>query len=107
MAPGTRAVLAELGLRMRELRQENGLTQEQAAERLGMLAPNYARIEQGRMNVTVETLVRLADVFEVPVRALFENATFRETRRPGRPARIAIVGLPNPIGPKRTRRRAR
>jgi hypothetical protein len=39
--------------------EAGGLTQEQTAEQLGMLAANYARVEQGRANVTVDTLVRV------------------------------------------------
>jgi transcriptional regulator with XRE-family HTH domain len=34
-----------VGLRVRELRVALGVTQEEAAERLRMQAPNYARIE--------------------------------------------------------------
>ncbi|KYF69657.1 helix-turn-helix domain-containing protein [Sorangium cellulosum] len=76
MEPDTAAVLRDLGRRIAELRRARGLTQEKAAERLGMLAPNYARIEQGRLNVTVDTLVRvvrmlgdgvtIADLFAPP-----------------------------------------
>lgn len=58
----TQHVQKDLGLRVRELRHAAGFTQEQAAERIGMMTPNYARIEQGRMNVTVDTLVRLVNM---------------------------------------------
>ena len=53
-------------MRMREVRRARGLTQEQLAAELGMLAPNYARVEQGRQNVTVDTVVRVAQVLGVP-----------------------------------------
>jgi transcriptional regulator with XRE-family HTH domain len=51
-----------------------------------MLAPNYARVEQGRANVTVDTLVRVANAFEVPVAALFKKpkATTVATGRPAK-----------------------
>lgn len=82
----TRTVLRELGLRIGEVRRSRGLTQEQAAEALGMLAPNYARIEQGRSNVTVDTLVRIANALDVPIGRLFTKP--RTTRpAPGRPTR--------------------
>jgi transcriptional regulator with XRE-family HTH domain len=83
VAQETGAVLREIGLRIREVRRSRGLTQEQAAERLGMLAPNYARIEQGRANVTVDTLVRVATTLSVPVAALFRKQRSR---------RYALVG---------------
>lgn len=84
MARETRTILRDLGLRVRELRRHAGLTQEQAAERLGMLAPNYARIEQGRANVTVDTLVRVSNALDVPLLELF-RAPRNRTVRPGRP----------------------
>jgi len=71
MAGETKGVLRDLGSRIRELRRAQGLTQEELSERLGMLAPNYARIEQGRMNTTVETLVRIAKALKVGVADLF------------------------------------
>lgn len=71
MAGETKGVLRDLGLRIRDLRRAQGLTQEELSEKLGMLAPNYARIEQGRMNVTVDTLTRIAKVLKVRVADLF------------------------------------
>jgi transcriptional regulator with XRE-family HTH domain len=86
MAQETRAVLRELGLRIREVRRTQGLTQEQAAEHLGMLAPNYARVEQGRANVTVDTLVRVANALGVPVATLFRKPKAIKVAT-GRPAK--------------------
>jgi transcriptional regulator with XRE-family HTH domain len=63
--------LRALGRRIQELRREAGYTQERMAERVEMLAPNYARIEQGRQNVTVDTLVRVARALDVPIIELF------------------------------------
>lgn len=73
-----------LGLRIQELRRARGETQESLADRLGMLPSNYARIEQGRTNPTVETLHRIATALDVEVAALFEQPT-RKRSRPGRP----------------------
>ena len=80
----TEAVLRGLGLRIGELRRARGLTQEGAAAELGMLAPNYARIEQGRQNVTVDTLVRIAKALGVGVPELFAQPAARKSP-PGRP----------------------
>jgi transcriptional regulator with XRE-family HTH domain len=78
------AVLKSLGLRVRELRRGLGITQEQAATKLGMQAPNYARIEQGRVNATVHTLVRIARFLDVSLADLFLPPRSRAVR-PGRP----------------------
>ena len=66
-------VLWLLGRRIQELRREAGYTQERMAERVEMLASNYARIEQGRQNVTVDTLVRVARALDVPIIELFRT----------------------------------
>jgi HTH-type transcriptional regulator/antitoxin HipB len=71
-------------MRMREVRRARGLTQEQLASELGMLAPNYARVEQGRQNVTVDTVVRVAQVLGVPLAELFRLPRTRSIP-PGRP----------------------
>lgn len=83
----TKAVLGVLGARIGELRAARGMTQEQASERLGMLTPNYARIEQGRANATVDTLVRIAKTFDVDLIDLFRRPKNPTRKRPGRPAR--------------------
>lgn len=80
----TGAVLRDLGLRLRELRRGLGLTQEEAAEKIGMLTPNYARVEQGRANVTVDTLVRIANMLDSPLAALFKTPKSRIIQQ-GRP----------------------
>jgi transcriptional regulator with XRE-family HTH domain len=83
----TKTVLRALGARIGELRAAAGITQEQASERLGMLTPNYARIEQGRANATIDTLVRIAKAFDVDVLELFRAPKNPTRRRPGRPGR--------------------
>jgi transcriptional regulator with XRE-family HTH domain len=84
MVRETRTVLRDLGFRMRELRRQRELTQEAFAEKLGMLAPNYARIEQGRSNATVDTLVRIAHALGVDILDLFKKPKDRSVK-PGRP----------------------
>jgi transcriptional regulator with XRE-family HTH domain len=71
-------------MRMREVRRARGLTQEQLAAELGMLAPNYARVEQGRQNVTIDTVVRVAQTLGVPLVELFRAPRTRVIP-PGRP----------------------
>jgi transcriptional regulator with XRE-family HTH domain len=74
----------DLGLRVRELRRATGKTQEETAEGLDMHPQNYARIEQGRMNATLETAVRLAGFFRVELHGLFRPPK-PQIVRPGRP----------------------
>ena len=76
-----------MGQRAAELRRARGLTQEALAEKLGMLAPNYARIEQGRQNVTLDTLVRVAKALAVPLADLFRSPKMAKPA-PGRPSAV-------------------
>jgi transcriptional regulator with XRE-family HTH domain len=62
-----------LGLRLRAIRDEKGLTQEQAAEKAGIHAKHLGVIEGGGSNATFGTLVALAYAYEVSLSAFFEG----------------------------------
>lgn len=78
-------VKGSVGRRVAEIREAQGLTQQECAELLGMPLKNLQRIEAGA-NLTLSTLVRLANGLKVPVRALFEEPSTKQ-RGPGRPKR--------------------
>lgn len=56
----TRRAAREIGRRIRAAREAGGVSQEKLATKIGMTRSNYARIERGATNVTIETLVRIA-----------------------------------------------
>lgn len=56
----TKAALKAVGATIRAARQAAGLSQAQLAEAIAMDRENYAKIERGTINVTIETLVRIA-----------------------------------------------
>ena len=60
-------VQARVAERIAELRKQAGLTQQQVAERAGMQPSNYQRIEYGGQNLTIETLVKIAQAIGVSV----------------------------------------
>ena len=60
----------KLGLRLKELRLARGLNQEDL-EPLGFSYRYYGKIERGLANVTLETLARLCEIFEVGLSDLF------------------------------------
>lgn len=62
-----------LGLRVRSLRQERGWTLEKAAERMQLELSHLQRVEAAALNVTLVTLVRIADGLDVPVSTLFSE----------------------------------
>ncbi len=57
----TRAKLVEIGETIREARERTGLSQAALAERIGMHRENMIRVEKGRTNLTVETMMKIAD----------------------------------------------
>ena len=64
-----------LGLNLRRLRVERGLSQERLALASGIDRSYVGRIERGSENVTVEALEALATVLGVQVRQLFDEPT--------------------------------
>jgi len=65
MGMATPKIRLELAKRLRRLRKQHGLTQEEAAERAGMDARYYQRLESKTPNaVKIDTLDRLAKAFK-------------------------------------------
>ena len=66
----TSTELARLGERLRVTRTASGMTQDQAAESLGMSRTTLAAIEKGDRDMRAEELVALAKLYEVSVHSL-------------------------------------
>lgn len=81
----TASVLRSLGLRLVELREDRGLTQEHLAELVERNVRHVQRIEAGRSNISIGTLVELANALDVEPRELLAAPTRRILRRPGNP----------------------
>jgi transcriptional regulator with XRE-family HTH domain len=60
-----------LGLRVRKLRQERELTLEAAATAMRMDITHLQKVEAGKVNLTMITLIRLADGLSVRISDLF------------------------------------
>ncbi len=71
LKPIIRRERKRLGQRLRDLRRERGLTQEQAAEMIGIHAKYMPRVEAGRANLTVDVLIAAAVAYEVALSDLF------------------------------------
>ncbi len=70
MSENPDVLIDKIGMRVLRRRQELGLKQSEVAARLGITAPNIVRIENGRQNVTVRMLCRLAEALETTVHEL-------------------------------------
>ena len=63
----------ELGQRLRALRRDRDLTQEQLAERAGVDSKTISRAENGHFNIGVDLISALARALEVPTWRLFRD----------------------------------
>ena len=64
--------LTEIGLFIRQLREERKLTLQQFADKLEIEYNNVIRIEKGRTNFTIGTLVKIANALDIPISKLFK-----------------------------------
>ena len=66
-----RSVKSRFGIRLRQLREERGYSQEELAERAGLHRNYVGGVERGERNVALENIVKLAKALSVPPRDLF------------------------------------
>ena len=66
-------IVKEFGERLKELRQNTGLSQEKFALKINKARTYYASVEAGRRNISLENIKKIADGFEVSLSQLFEN----------------------------------
>lgn len=79
-------LLRELGRRLREAREQTGLSLSDLARRAGVSRRHVTEAEAGRANLSLGTLLALAEAVDRPLRRLFDFD-------PPRSNRIALVGL--------------
>lgn len=61
----------EIGQKLRELRKNAGLTQEELAKKLDISRVNYTRYETNKVRPDFETLIKLADFYDVSLDEIF------------------------------------
>jgi transcriptional regulator with XRE-family HTH domain len=63
--------LNTLGENIKRIRLKKGITQKALAEACDFETPNMRRIEAGKTNPTVKTLLKIANALQIDVRILF------------------------------------
>lgn len=63
----------ELGKKFKQLRLSIGLTQQQLADELGIGRVNYTRYENGTVRPDYETIIKLADYYDITLDELFDR----------------------------------
>ena len=69
----TRSVKSRFGVRLRQLRDERGYSQEELAERAGLHRNYVGGVERGERNVALENIVKLAKALSVRPGDLFTD----------------------------------
>ena len=64
-------LLKKLGKRIRDLRKRHNFYQYQMAKKCAMDYGSYSKIENGKRNVTIFTLQRIAKVLKISFQELF------------------------------------
>lgn len=60
-------------IKLKETRENKGLSQKQIAEKLFMDVSNYNRREKGQAKISANEWEKLASILEVPVEDIFES----------------------------------
>lgn len=66
-------ILKKFGKRVRQLRQERGLTQEKLADKCGLDMTFIGHIERAEQNSSVVTAAQLAKGLDIPLEVLFKG----------------------------------
>ena len=66
-------IAEKLGIRLRDLRNEAGISQEKFALQIGMDRTYYTSVEAGKRNVSLKNLKKIADGFGISLSEMFYN----------------------------------
>ena len=74
-------VKEKIASRIREIREEQGLTQEELAWKSDVNRTSMNHIENGRRNISVETLDKIVNGLDVTLSEFFDSSLFRNEKR--------------------------
>lgn len=66
-------MLDQFGERLKELRKRNGISQEKFAAQIGMDRTYYASVENGKRNLSLMNIKKIADGFQLTISELFKG----------------------------------
>lgn len=79
MIPKIEMGMVDVGMRLRQLRQERRLSMRSLAKLSGLSTNALSMIERGRSSPSVSTLYKMADALGVPITAFFRSEPLRES----------------------------
>lgn len=66
-------IIKDFGKRIRELRQKIGLSQEKFSLKIGMDRTYYASVENGKRNISIINIKKIADGLSISLSDLFKD----------------------------------
>lgn len=82
-------VAKQLGLRIRELRNERHMSQEELSFKAGISPAHLGQIERALKNPTIDTIAKISAALDIPAAALFSTESVSSS------AQNAIIGKIN------------
>lgn len=76
------STLKKFGIRVRTLRQEQGLSQEELADKVGLHYTYIGSVERGEANPTLKNIEKIAHALRVGLPELFSFHTAKESSEP-------------------------
>jgi transcriptional regulator with XRE-family HTH domain len=95
---------SNFGPRLKELREQAGLTQPQLAERAGLAKAGIANLEQGRTSPAWATVIALCKALAVTPDAFTQAPASRAEAKPGRPRKAPVEAAASNAKPSRKRK---
>jgi len=71
-------IKVNVGLRIRELRNEIGISQEALANKAEIDRTYVTDVENGRRNISIENLEKLVNALEIPFKDFFDAPNFNK-----------------------------
>lgn len=87
----SRLLLRALGQRIRELRTEQGYSQEGFADKCGVHRTFMGTVERGESNLSFQNIVRVAATLDVPLSILFRDLEAKAKSLEPRSTGIAVA----------------
>jgi excisionase family DNA binding protein len=90
--PADALELARTGARIRAARLKAGLSQSEAATRIGISRSFLSTVERGQSGVSVHVLASMADVFQIPMGEFSPHPAPTAVLHPGQRPRTVLAG---------------
>lgn len=63
--------------KIKNLRKESGYTQKELSEKLSISERQYINIESGKSKPSLETIIKIADIYNISIDYIVERTNFR------------------------------